>query len=71
MHGSMGGRWKRGGPVGHLRVPGRCVNRINDDPVGTHPTDQPQPRQRSTLHGLAVRRAVVAEVDLAGCFGAT
>jgi hypothetical protein len=25
MSGSLGGRWKRGGPTGHLRVPGRCA----------------------------------------------
>jgi hypothetical protein len=25
MSGSLGGRWKRGGPTGQLRVPGRCA----------------------------------------------
>ncbi len=50
MHGSTGGRWKRGSPVGHLRVPGRCAEkRHHDDLVGTQPTDPLLPRQRSTL----------------------
>ena len=47
---STGGRWKRGDPVGHLRVPGRCAEkRHHDGLVGTQPTDQSLPRQRSTL----------------------
>ena len=38
-------------PVGHLRVPGRCAKkRHHDGLVGTQPTDQSLPRQRSTLH---------------------
>jgi len=50
MPSSTGGRWKRGGPVGHLRVPGRCAEkRHHDGLVGTQPTDQSLPRQRSTL----------------------
>ena len=47
---STGGCWKRGGPVGHLRVPGRCAERCHHDGlVGTQPIDQSLPRQRSTL----------------------
>jgi len=47
----MGGRWRRGNPVGHPRVPGRCAEkRHHDGLVGTQPTDQLLPRQRSTLH---------------------
>ena len=50
MPSSTGGRWKRGGPVGHLRVPGRCAEkRHHDGLVGTQPTVQSLPRQRSTL----------------------
>jgi RNA-directed DNA polymerase len=50
MPSSTGGRWKRGGPVGHLRVPGRCAERCHHDGlVGTQPTDQSLPHQRSTL----------------------
>ena len=50
MPSSTGGRWKRGGPVGHLRVPGRCAERCHHHGlVGTQPTDQSLPRQRSTL----------------------
>lgn len=50
MPSSTGGRWKRGGPVGHLRVPGWCAEkRHHDGLVGTQPTDQSLPRQRSTL----------------------
>ncbi len=49
-HGSLGGRWKRGSPSGHLRVPGRCAEkRHHDGLVGTQPTDRSLPRQRSTL----------------------
>ncbi len=37
-------------PVGHLRVPGRCAEkRHHDGLVGTQPTVQSLPRQRSTL----------------------
>ena len=37
-------------PVGHLRVPGRCAEkRRHDGLVGTQPTVQSLPRQRSTL----------------------
>lgn len=50
MPSSTGGRWKRGDPVGHLRVPGRCAERCHHDGlVGTQPTDQSLPHQRSTL----------------------
>ncbi len=50
MPSSTGGRWKRGDPIGHPRVPGRCAEKCHHDgPVGTQPTDQPRPRQRSTL----------------------
>src|SRR5271155_4286189 len=50
MPSSTGGRWKRGGPVGHLRVPGRgAEKRHHDGRVGPQPTDQSLPRQRSTL----------------------
>ena len=39
-HGSLGGRWKRGSPSGHLRVPGRCAEkRHHDGLVGTQPDD--------------------------------
>jgi len=48
---STGGRWKRGNPAGHLRVPGRCAEkRHHDGLVGTQPAGPLQPRQRSTLH---------------------
>jgi hypothetical protein len=50
MPSSTGGRWKRGGPVGHPRVPGRCAEKCHHNGlVGTQPTDQLLPRQRSTL----------------------
>ena len=57
---STGGRWKRGDPVGHPRVPGRCAERCHHDGLdGTQPTDQSLPRQRSTLltHICAKTRA--------------
>jgi RNA-directed DNA polymerase len=55
MPSSTGGRWKRGGPVGHPRVPGRCAEKCHHNGlVGTQPTDQLLPRQRSTL--LNIRR---------------
>jgi len=55
---STGGRWKRGDPVGHPRVPGRCAEkRHHDGLVGTQPTDQSLPRQRSTLLTFAPRSA--------------
>lgn len=39
--GSLGGGWKRGGPVGHLRVLGRCaMERHHDGLVRTQPTDR-------------------------------
>ena len=50
--GSTGGRWKRGNPAGHPRVPGRCAEkRHHHGLVGTQPAGHLQPRQRSTLHG--------------------
>ena len=50
MSGSTGGRWKRGNPAGHLRVPGRCAEkRHHDGLVGTQPAGHLLPRQRSTL----------------------
>ncbi len=62
MHGSTGGCWKRGSPVGHLRVPGRCAERgHHDDLVGTQPADQLLPRQRSTLHNPDLTRPNDAE----------
>lgn len=49
--GSTGGRWKRGNPAGHPRVPGRCAEkRHHHGLVGTQPAGHLQPRQRSTLH---------------------
>ncbi len=54
--GSTGGRWKRGSPAGHLRVPGRCAEkRHHDGLVGTQPAGHLQPRQRPTLHGAFYR----------------
>ncbi len=54
--GSMGGRWKRGSPAGHLRVPGWCAEkRLHVGLVGTQPAAQLLPRQRSTLHGAFYR----------------
>lgn len=48
--GSTGGRWKRGNPAGHPRVPGRCAEkRHHHGLVGTQPAGHLQPRQRSTL----------------------
>ncbi len=45
-------------PVGHLRVPGRCAEkRHHDGLVGTQPTVQSLPRQRSTLHTFRARLA--------------
>jgi len=59
---STGGRWKRGDPVGHPRVPGRCAEkRHHDGLVGTQPTDQSLPRQRSTLLTFAPRSATNKE----------
>ena len=56
MSGSTGGRWKRGNPAGHLRVPGRCAEkRHHDGLVGTQPAGHLLPRQRSTLHGAFYR----------------
>lgn len=50
MSGSTGGRWRRGSPVGHLRVLGRCAEkRHHDGLVGTQPAGKLQPRQRPTL----------------------
>ena len=50
MSGSMGGRWKRGNPAGHPRVPGRCAEkRHHHGLVGTQPAGHLLPRQRSTL----------------------
>jgi hypothetical protein len=44
--------------VGHLRVPGRCAEkRHHYGLVGTQPTDQSLPRQRSTLHTFRGRFA--------------
>ena len=54
MHGRAAARWKRGSPVGPLRVPGRELrDATHDDLIGTQPTDQPQPRQRSTPPGAS------------------
>lgn len=51
--GSLGERWKRGEPGGHLRVPGRCAEkRHHDGLVGTQP---PISRYRaSALPDLAI-----------------
>jgi hypothetical protein len=52
MSGLTGGRWRRGSPAGHLRVPGRCAEKCHHDGlVGTQPAGHLLPRQRSTLHG--------------------
>jgi len=54
--GSTGGRWRRGSPAGHLRVPGRCAEKCHHDGlVGTQPAAQLLPRQRPTLHGAFYR----------------
>lgn len=64
MSGSMGGRWRRGSPAGHLRVPGRCAEkRHHDGLVGTQPADNLQPRQRSTLLRYGVSSATFAYLD--------
>ena len=50
MHGSTGGRWKRSDPDGQQRVPGRCAEKRHPNGlIGTQPSDQSPPRQRSTL----------------------
>lgn len=50
--------------VGHLRVPGRCAEkRHHDGLVGTQPTDQSLPRQRSTLHRVHYVRDVTYDED--------
>ena len=50
-HAQFDGRaLETGRPGRPLRVPGRCAEkRHHDGLVGTQPTDQPLPRQRSTL----------------------
>ena len=38
MSGLGRGRWKRGRPCGHPRLPGRCAEtRHHNDPIGNHP----------------------------------
>jgi len=50
------GCWKRGHPIGHPRVPGRCAETCHHaDPVKTQPIDLQLPRQRSTLDSFRGR----------------
>ncbi len=64
MSGSTGGRWKRGNPAGHLRVPGRCAEkRHHDGLVGTQPAGHLLPRQRSTLLAKGNSTTVFHDLD--------
>jgi len=50
-HGSLGGRWKRGGPTGHCGSWAGVLRSHHNGLVGTQPIDQLLPRQRPTRPG--------------------